>query len=73
MSEKREQRKIPRIIAGDWRAEFLGSASLHVGGTINLAPSPHAIEFSWLTIPVLARDPKRNEFAAVVVLMAPCI
>ncbi|HZC57444.1 MAG TPA: hypothetical protein VE396_15595 [Xanthobacteraceae bacterium] len=56
---------------GDWRAEFLGSPSLHVGGTINLTPSRHAIEFSRVTIPALARDPNKNEFAAVVVLMAP--
>jgi hypothetical protein len=71
MSEKREQRKVPKLIAGDWRAEFLGSPSLHLGGTINLTPSPHAIEFSWLTLPALARGPNNNEFAAVVVLMAP--
>lgn len=71
MSENPEQRKAPKVIAGDWRAEFLGSPSLHLGGTINLTPSPHAIEFSWLTLPALARGPNKKEFAAVVVLMVP--
>jgi len=71
MSEKREHLKAPLVMAGDWRAEFLGSPSLHLGGTINLTPSPHAIEFSWLTLAALARGPNKNEFAAVVVLMAP--
>jgi len=67
MPEKREQRKASKIITGDWRAEFLGPPSLHFGGTINLTPSPHAIEFSWLTLPALAWGPNRNEFAPVVV------
>jgi hypothetical protein len=71
MSEKRERRKSTKIITGDWCAEFLGPPSLHLGGTINLTPSPHAIEFSWLTLPALAHGPNKNEFAAVVVLMAP--
>jgi hypothetical protein len=71
MSEKREQRRVPRILAGEWRAEFLGTPSLHLGGTINLTPSPHAIEFSWLTLPALARGPNKIEFATVLVLMAP--
>jgi hypothetical protein len=71
MPEKREQRKAPKVIAGEWRAEFLGSPALHLGGTINLSPEPHAIEFSWLTLPALARGPNKHEFAAVVVLMAP--
>lgn len=71
MAEKQEHRKAPKVIAGDWRAEFLGPPSLHFGGTINLTPSPHAIEFSWLTLPALARGPNKNEFAAVIVLMAP--
>ena len=68
MSEKREHRKAPKVIAGDWRAEFLGLPSTHLGGTMNLKPTPHAIEFSCLTLPALARGPDKSEFAAVVVL-----
>lgn len=71
MSDKSERRKTAKIIAGNWQAGFLGPPSLHLGGTINLKPAPHAIEFSWLTLPALARGPNKNEFAAVVVLMAP--
>ena len=71
MPQKREQQKVSKIIPGEWRAELLGAPSLHLGGETNLTPSPHAIEFSWLTVPTLARGPNKVGLAAVVVLMAP--
>jgi hypothetical protein len=71
MPKKREQQKASKIIPGEWRAELLGTPSLHLGGEINLTPSPHAIEFSWLTVPALLCGPNKVRLAAVVVLMAP--
>jgi hypothetical protein len=67
MSEKREQRNGFKVKAGNWHAEFLAPPSLHLGGTINLEPAPHAIEFSWPTLSALARGPNKKGFAAVVV------
>jgi hypothetical protein len=61
---------IPNIVAGEWRAELLGG-SLHLGGTVNQAPAPHAIEFSFMTISACAYGPGRVVLPAVIVLMPP--
>jgi hypothetical protein len=71
MTEKHEKKKASKIIAGEWHAELLGPGSLHLGGAINLTPSPHAIEFSWLTFPAVVEGPTKSLLAAVIVLMAP--
>src|ERR1700722_12769463 len=71
MPKNQNQGQVPKITPGEWRAELLGAQSLHLGGAINLTPSPHAIEFSWLTLPAIARGPNKIVLAAVVVLMAP--
>ena len=62
---------IPNIVAGDWRAELLGGGSLNLGGTVNQAPAPHAIEFSFMTLPACAYGPGRVVLPAVIVLMPP--
>ena len=68
----RESRSMmPNIVAGDWRAELLGGGSLNLGGTVNQAPAPHAIEFSFMTLPACAYGPGRVVLPAVIVLMPP--
>jgi hypothetical protein len=47
------------------------SCVLHLGGAISLTPTPHAIEFSWVTFPALARSPNKVGLAAVIVLIVP--
>jgi len=71
MGEKRPNTKKPTIIPGEWRAELLGAGSVHLGGTVNLTPTPHAIEFSWVSLPASAHGPNNIVLPAVVVLMAP--
>lgn len=71
MSEKRQKKSAPKIVPGEWHAELLGPSSLHLGGATNLSPSPHAIEFSWLTFPAVVKGPTKSPLAAVIVLMAP--
>ena len=62
---------IPDTVAGNWRAELLGGASLHLGGTVNQVPAPHAIEFSFMTLPACAYGPGKLALPAVIVLVAP--
>lgn len=71
MTERYSDRKKPKIVPGDWRAELLGPGSVHLGGAINLSPSPHAIEFSWVTFPALAHGPNKVGLPAVIVLIVP--
>src|SRR5262245_66012268 len=61
---------IPTVVAGDWRAEVFGG-SLHLGATGNQAPAPHAIEFSFMTLPACAYGPGKIVLPAVIVLMPP--
>lgn len=69
--DHRNLRDSPKIVAGEWRAELLGGGSLHLGGTTNLKREPHAIEFSFMTLPALAIGPGEVGLAAVVMLMCP--
>jgi len=71
MAKKRETPKLPSIVPGEWQAELLGGGSLQLGGAINQQPVPHAIEFSFLTLPALAVGPGKIGLAAVVVLICP--
>lgn len=71
MAEKRPNTKKPKVIPGEWQAELLGAASAHLGGATNQSPSPHAIEFSWMTLPAVAHGPNKIALPAVVVLMPP--
>ena len=71
MTKKRKKTEPPKIVPGNWHAELLGAGSAHLGGTINLSPSPHAIEFSWMTLSAVAHGPGNITFPAAIVLMAP--
>jgi hypothetical protein len=53
------------------QAELLGAGSVQLGGATDQSPSPHAIEFSFLTFPALARGPNKIGLPAVIVVMAP--
>jgi hypothetical protein len=71
MGEQSGKAKRPIRAPGDWQAELLGTGSVHFGGVTNQSPSPHAIEFSFITLPAIARGPEKIELPAVIVLMAP--
>lgn len=63
--------KLPTIIPGNWQAEILGPGSFQLGGGMNQSPFPHAIEFSFVTIPALVRGPPEIGLPAVILFMAP--
>ena len=71
MTGKREKLKITTIVPGNWEAELLHAGSVHLGGAINQSLSPHAIEFSFMTLPAFAQGPGKIGLPAVIVLMAP--
>lgn len=62
---------IPDTVAGNWRAELLGGGSLHLAGTVNQVPAPHAVEFSFMTLAACAYGPGNIAPPAVIVLVAP--
>ena len=70
MTGKRADTKIPKTVPGAWQAELLRAGSVQLGGATNQSPSSHAIEFSYLTLPALARGPNKIGLPAVIVVMA---
>lgn len=71
MAKKPKIPELPAIVPGEWQAELLGGGSLHLGGATNQTPTPHAIEFSFVTLPALATGPAQIGLPAVVFLMCP--
>ena len=69
--ERQSRPTIPDTVAGNWRAELLGGDSLHLAGTVNPVPAPHAIEFSFMTLPTCAYGPSKIVLPALIVLMPP--
>jgi hypothetical protein len=59
------------IVPGAWQAELLAPGSVHLGRGTNLTPSPHAIDFSWITFPAGARGPNNGTLPAVALFLAP--
>lgn len=71
MGAKRAGPKLPKIVPGEWQVELLGAGSVQLGGAVNQAPAPHAIEFSFVTLPAFAAGPNKIGLPAVVLFMAP--
>lgn len=71
MAATRAEPKLPKLVPGAWLIELLGAGSVTLGGGVNLTPTPHAIEFSFVTLPAFATGPNKVGLPAVVLFMAP--
>jgi hypothetical protein len=71
-SAKKRGFKLPDIVAGDWRGEIAGSASVNLGQAVQDGPPRQSVEFSYVILPAMLIMPEgRFTWPGVVMIMAP--
>src|SRR5688572_24300592 len=63
---------LPRVRAGNWRGEIVGSHSVNTGQVVQPGPPPQSVEFSYIIFPAsLVQLERHLAWAGVVMVMAP--
>ncbi len=60
--------KLPEIVAGEWKGEFVAGGSVHLGHVLQEGPPKRSVEFSYCTTPAIVR-PSASTFERPCVVM----
>lgn len=70
--KKGRRLRLPPVVAGEWRAEIVGPASVNFGQVVQPGPPRQSVEFTYFVIPALLIMPDAAfRWPAVVMIMAP--